>query len=157
MYKFNQLLTYQLTNNVYVGQSPYGLFDQDEIITELKNCGVTVIVSLLEYDEMHYDISRYLHNFKHIALPTQKGEVPFLDIIKYILELIDTDEIIYIHSMDGAGRANVVAATYLHREYGLKGEDLLLKLRDTMDGKIGLMWGRMSQKQREYILKIGEE
>ncbi len=152
---FNTLLVYQLSDSLYIGQSPYGLFNQDEIVAELKNCGVTVIVSLLEYDEIKYDISLYLQNFKHIALPTQKGEVPSLSTIKRVFSLMDAGEVIYLHSMSGLGRANVVVATYLHEVYDVRGEALLKKLMDVMDGtKIGIRWGQMSAKQKRYIQNL---
>lgn len=156
MYKFKNLLAYRLANNIYIGESPYGLFNQDKIITELQECGVGVIVSLLEDNEMYYNISEYSKKFHCVVLPTLRKEIPSAENIEHIFSLASKDEIIYLHSMDGAGRANVITATYLHRVYDLIGEDLLLKLRDTMDGKIGLRWGRMSQKQREYILNINE-
>ena len=156
MCKFNKLLAYRLSHNIYIGESPYGLFNQEEIITELQKCGVRVIISLLEDNEIYYDISEYSKKFHCVVLPTLREEIPSAENIEHIFSLASNNEIIYLHSMDGAERASVVTATYLHRVYGLKGEDLLLKLRDIMDGKIGLRWGRMSQKQREYILNLNE-
>ena len=116
---FVELAAYEVDEILCVGEKPYSMFMQEEIISELKNSGVTTIINLMQEHEFNmYDLNPLNKEFKIINIPIIDNTVPDKDILYKVINIIDSSAKTYIHCNLGLGRTDIVVAFYLYNKYG---------------------------------------
>ena len=149
---FNKLAAYQVDENLYAGEKPYSLFEQDEIIDELKAHEVDTIISLMEEDENQYDTSSLANEFELLNFQIVDNSVPSMKTIDKILSNIDKNKITYIHCNLGLGRTGILVASYLHKIYGYESIDLLDKIIELKkDSKLSNKSSPITKQQLDFV------
>jgi len=153
---FLELAAYEIDEILCVGEKPYSMFMQDEIIIELKNSGVTTIINLMQEHEFNmYDLNPLHKEFKLINIPIIDNTVPDKDILYKLINIIDSSTKTYLHCNLGLGRTGVVLAFYLHEKYGFKGNGLVQRIKELkMDSKLETKNSPITKSQIEFVLKL---
>lgn len=151
---FNKLAAYKVDENLYAGEKPYSLFEQDEMIEELKSYGIDTIISLMEKDESQYDISELENEFKLFNFPILDNSVPSMKTINEILSHIDNNNTTYLHCNLGLGRTGILVASYLHQTYGYESVDIIDKIDELKKNTRLFKYSSPITKQQIDFVKI---
>ena len=132
-------------------------------IGNLMECGISSFIDLTEAGERP-DYQRILHierrrrslRSEYYRFPIVDREVPDLDEMKKILDLIDlqieSNSSVYVHCFRGLGRTGTVVGCYLVR-HGMTGQEALDQITNLRLGVAGAFRDSPeTQIQRDYIL-----
>ena len=132
-------------------------------IGNLMECGISSFIDLTEAGERP-DYQRILHierrrrslRSEYYRFPIVDREVPDLDEMKKILDLIDVQieskSSVYVHCFRGLGRTGTVVGCYLVR-HGMTGQEALDQITNLRLGVAGAFRDSPeTQIQRDYIL-----
>ena len=132
-------------------------------IGNLMECGISSFIDLPEAGERP-DYQRILHierrrrslRSEYYRFPIVDREVPDLDEMKRILDLIDvqieSNSSVYVHCFRGLGRTGTVVGCYLVR-HGMTGQEALDQITNLRLGVAGAFRDSPeTQIQRDYIL-----
>ncbi|MEC9366653.1 MAG: dual specificity protein phosphatase family protein [Chloroflexota bacterium] len=132
-------------------------------IGNLMECGISSFIDLTEAGERP-DYQRILHierrrrslRSEYYRFPIVDREVPDLDEMKRILDLIDvqieSNSSVYVHCFRGLGRTGTVVGCYLVR-HGMTGQEALDQITNMRLGVAGAFRDSPeTQIQRDYIL-----
>lgn len=115
-------------------------------LEELHRVGIRVLVSLLSWEELLWDIGQRdwleeeiaRRGFTHYLFPIQDRATPTRHLTKAILDTIDKElsppRRIYVHCAAGCGRSGVIVAAWLARHGLATGREVLETLRDIRAG-----------------------
>ena len=152
---FNILSAYQVDTNLFAGQKPYSLFDEDEIIDELKSKNIKKIISLMETNEINYNLTNFEKNFELLSFPIIDNTVPSYDVIQNILNNISNDVTTYVHCNLGLGRTGIIVGVYLAQRYGLCGDSILKKIDELkINSKLQNNKSPITKEQIDFILNL---
>ena len=155
---FVELAAYEVDDILCVGEKPYSMFMQDEIISELKNSGVTTIINLMQEHEFNmYDLNPLKKQFKIINIPIIDNTVPTKEVLYKLINTIDSSTKTYIHCNLGLGRTGVVVGFYLYNKYRYKGSGLLQKIQELkIDSTLELKKSPITSQQIEFLNELND-
>ncbi len=126
---FRLLDAYEVDEILCVGAQPYGLFDQDDVVQELRDNGITAIINLMQESEMKYNRELFTKNFELIDIPLPEDKEIDDFTLRKIRHFIGKNEKIYLHSKNGLGRVEQFLTFYLHNQYSFEGKAISQKIR----------------------------
>ena len=126
---FRLLDAYKVDEILCIGAQPYGLFDQEDAVQELRDNGITAIINLMQESEMKYNRELFAENFELIDIPLQINEKIDEFILQKILHSINKNEKTYLHSHHGVVRVESFLAFYLHEKFAFNGNAILQKIK----------------------------
>lgn len=93
----------------------------------LREKGIGAIVSVCE----NRIESKYLNGFEYIYIPTIQGySVELLNICKFIVDMEEQDKPVFVHSINGHGRAGTVIAAYFIYKGYLTADEAIAHVRN---------------------------
>jgi hypothetical protein len=112
--KFIRLKAKNIDKNLSVGQTPYSLFEQELFIQELKDNGITTIISLEQKSEIGYDKKVLENEFEFINIPLPDKSIPTIENLDKIISIINKSKKCYIYSDSKSDRLNIIVNYYQH-------------------------------------------
>jgi len=153
--KFHLLKAYEVDKLLSIGMNPYSIFEQDLLIDELKNKGVTTLISLMKKNEVKYCTQELKKYFNIVHIPIENQDVPNIENLYQIINIIDKSEVTYIHCDLELYKLGVIVAYYFYKKYSYKGENLLKKMQELqMDSIFCSKEALLSKKQKEFLLRL---
>ena len=157
--EFKLLKAYNIDEIVCVGSKPYSLFEQDTIIQELKDNGVTTIINLMQEYETKYNLVKIEieieKEFRVVNISMVDNSVPSIETLYEIIHIIDKSEKTYINCDLGLERTDVIVAYYLHKKYAYNDQSIIQKIEELKKDSILLNTEVVvTKEQKEFILKL---
>ena len=153
--EFQKLKACNIDKMLSVGVNPYSLFEQDLLIQELKDDGVTTLITLMQKSQIKYDTKALEKEFSIVYIPVADKKIPSIESLEKIIDTIDNSKKSYIHCDVGSNRLGVVIAYYIYKKYAYRGTSILEKIealkRESTFSQTELT---MSQQQEEFILLL---
>lgn len=144
--------------------------EQADKLRRLLDCGVSVIINLVERDEITFangEVSDYTAPLMDLAqaaerdicvfrFPVQDMSVPDPDTMVEILDIIDAEiaegELVYVHCLGGLGRTGTVIGCWLARHAYATGEEVLATIESLrLDDANRFSASPQTWEQCEYV------
>ena len=128
--EFSRLKAYNIDKKLSIGGSPYSLFEQELLIQELKDDGITTIINIMQKVKIKYDIKVLENEFEieNILIPDKN--IPNIDSLDKIIDTINKSDKSYIYCDFESNILGVIVAYYLHIEYRYKGQYIFQKIEE---------------------------
>ena len=153
--EFNSLIAYDVDEILCAGEKPYSLFEQDSIIQELKDNGITTIINLMQENERKYNTTELEKEFTVKNFPIIDNSVPSIDVLYEVIHTIDKSEKTYVHCNLGLGRTGIVVGYYLYKKYGYRGSSIIQKIKELKyECKLAYEKSPITKEQIEFLERL---
>lgn len=153
---FVELIAYEVDDILCVGEKPYSMFNQDDIVCELRNNGVTTIINLMdkyEFNMYNQEAIKQEFNIVNIPLWSRGNESAHSEVLNEIFHIIDSNQKTYINCDTELERSDIIIGYYLNTKYAYTGLSVIQKIEE-LKSRSNLIntKSQMTKKRIEYFL-----